>query len=106
VSSAGTVISGTFYVYIVVDPYGSFRVGVTNDLVLRLVEYRRVDGTNGSVELEHSRLVYYEVLSNLNAAVQREQQLRTWKRGRQKRLIGAVNPGWDDLLASRRGREA
>jgi putative endonuclease len=99
------VISGPFYVYIVVDPYGSFRVGVTNDLVLRLLEYRRVDGSNGAAGLEQSRLVYYEVLSNLTAAVQREQQLRTWKRGRKKRLIGAVNPGWEDLLAPRR-REA
>ena len=100
------MISGTFYVYIVVDPYGSFRVGVTNDLVLRLLEYRRVDLSNGAAGLEPSRLVYYEVVSSLTAAVQREQQLRTWKRGRKKRLIGAVNPGWVDLMAPQTRREA
>ena len=100
------MISGTFYVYIVVDPYGSFRVGVTNDLVRRLLEYRRVDGSTDRGGREHSRLVYYEVWSNLTAAVQREQQLRTWKRGRKKRLIGAVNPGWEDLLRRQERREA
>jgi len=100
------VISGTFYVYIVMDPYGSFRVGVTDDLVRRLLEYRRIDECNGAAGLEQSRLVYYEVVSSLTAAVQRERQLRTWKRGRQKRLIGAVNPGWEDLLALRTRREA
>jgi putative endonuclease len=99
------VISGTFYVYIVVDPYGSFRVGVTNDLVRRLLEYRRIDGSNGAGR-EPTRLVYYEVWSNLTAAVQREQEVRTWKRGRKKRLIGAVNPGWEDLLAREARREA
>lgn len=99
------MISGTFYVYIAVDPYGSFRVGVTNDLVRRLLEYRRVDGSTDRAR-EHSRLVYYEVWSNLTAAVQREQQLRTWKRGRKKRLIGAVNPGWEDLLRRQERREA
>jgi putative endonuclease len=100
------VISGAFYVYIVVDPYGSFRVGVTNDLVLRLLEYRRVDESNAAAGLAQSRLVYYEVVSSLTAAVHREQQLRTWKRGRKKRLIGAVNPGWEDLLARQTSREA
>lgn len=100
------MIPGRFYVYIVVDPYGSFRVGVSNDLVLRLLEYRRVDQCNGAAGLDQSRLVYYEVLSSLPAAVQREQQLRTWKRGRKKRLICNVNPGWKDLLVLPTRREA
>ena len=91
------MISGTFYVYIVVDPYGSFRVGVTNDLVVRLLEYRRLDAGNGAAGLEPSRLVYYEVLSSLRAAVDRERTLRAWKRGRKKRLIRTTNPDWKDL---------
>ena len=94
------MISGTFYVYIVVDPYGSFRVGVTNDLVVRLLEYRRLDASNGAAGLESSRLLYYEVVSSLRAAVDRERTLKTWKRGRKKRLIRAVNPEWKDLLTT------
>ena len=95
------MISGTFYVYIVVDPYGSFRVGVTNDLVRRLLEYQAAYPvhTCGMV-LEPARLVYYEVISSLPRAVRRQEQLRTWKPGRQKRLINAVNPEWRDLAAA------
>ena len=91
------MLSGTFYVYIVVDPYGTFRVGVTNDLALRLLEYRRIDASNGAARREPTRLLYYEVLSSLRAAVDRERALKTWKRGRKKRLIKTVNPNWRDL---------
>jgi putative endonuclease len=92
------VLTCTFYVYIVVDPYGAYRVGVTNDLALRLSEYRRVEASNGTIRREPTRLLYYEVIGNLSAAMDRERVLKAWKRGRKKRLIRAVNPEWRDLL--------
>ena len=87
-----------FFVYIAADSYGSLHVGVTNDLARRIGELRlqypiRVRG----LALEPIRLVYYEVISTLPKAVYREQQLKTWKRGRKKRLVNAVNPEWRDL---------
>ena len=91
------MLSGTYYVYIVVDPYGTFRVGVTNDLATRLLEYRRTEPVRGAP----TRLLYYEILTNLSAAIAREQVLKTWRRGRKKRLINAVNPQWQDLLGAR-----
>lgn len=92
----------SFFVYIAVDPFGSLQVGVTNDLVRRIGELQlehpiRVRG----IALEPPRLVYYEVISTLPRAVYRERQLKTWKRGRQKRLINAVNPEWKDLTGER-----
>ena len=91
------MLTGTFYVYIVVDPYGSYRVGVTNDLALRLMEYRRIDASNGAAGREPTRLLYYEVIGSLGAAIERERVLKAWKRGRKKRLIRRVNPEWRDL---------
>ena len=92
----------SFFVYIAVDPYGSLQVGVTNDLACRIREYRGLHPvTTCGIGLEPPRLVYYEVISNLPAAVDREQQLRMWKRGRKKRLVSAVNPEWKDLTVSR-----
>ena len=88
----------SFYVYLAVDPFGSLHVGVTNDLARRLGEYRAAYPVQMcGIELDHARLVYYEVISSLPRAVRRQQQLRSWKPGRQKRLINAVNPGWRDL---------
>jgi putative endonuclease len=91
----------SFYVYMAVDPFGSLHVGVTNDLARRLLEYRAAYPVQicGMV-LEPARLVYYEVISSLPRAVRRQEQLRTWKSGRQKRLINAVNPEWRDLAAA------
>jgi putative endonuclease len=88
----------SFYVYMALDPFGSLHVGVTNDLVRRLLEYQSAYPVQmyGMV-LEPARLVYYEVIPSLPRAVRRQEQLRTWKRGRQKRLINAVNPEWRDL---------
>ena len=88
----------SFYVYMAVDPFGSLHVGVTNDLVRRLLEYQAAFPVQTcGMELEPARLVYYEVISSLPRAVRRQEQLRTWKRGRKKRLINAVNPEWRDL---------
>jgi putative endonuclease len=91
----------SFYVYLAVDPFGSLHVGVTNDLARRLLEYQAAYPVHmcGMV-LEPARLVYYEVISSLTKAVRRQEQLRTWKPGRQKRLINAVNPEWRDLAAA------
>jgi putative endonuclease len=91
----------SFYVYLAVDPFGTLHVGVTNDLVRRLLEYRDAYPAHiGGMGLEPARLVYYEVISTLPRAVRRQEQLRTWKPGRQKRLINAVNPDWRDLAAA------
>ena len=87
-----------FFVYIAVDPFGSFHVGVTNDLAGRIGELQlHHPVTVRGIALQPTRLVYYEVISSLPKAVYREQQLKTWKRGRQKRLVNAVNPEWRDL---------
>ena len=94
-------IDVSFYVYMAVDPFGSLHVGVTNDLARRLLEYRAAYPVQMcGLVLEQARLVYYEVISSLPRAVRRQQQLRTWKPGRQKRLINAVNPEWRDLAVS------
>jgi putative endonuclease len=91
----------SFYVYMAVDPFGSLHVGVTNDLARRLMEYQAAyPAQMCGLVLAPARLVYYEVLVSLSKAVRRQEQLRTWKPGRQKRLINAVNPEWRDLAAS------
>ena len=91
----------SFYVYLAVDPFSSLHVGVTNDLARRLLEYQAAyPAQMCGMALEPARLVYYEVISTLPRAVYRERQLRAWKRGRQKRLINAVNPEWRDLAAA------
>lgn len=89
---------GTFYVYIAVDSWGAFQVGLTNDLTARLLEHRRIEASRTVLRLEPARLLYFEEIPSLSAAVQRERQLRTLPRGRKKWLVNRVNPEWRDLL--------
>jgi putative endonuclease len=46
-----------------------------------------------------TRLVYFEVTSDPDAAIAREKQLKRWPRARKYRLIERHNAGWLDLGA-------
>ena len=42
-------------------------------------------------------LAYYEVTSDVSAALTREKQLKRWGRGKKIALIQSMNPQWKDL---------
>ena len=86
------------YVYILASaPNGILYVGVTNDLVRRIYEHRNglVDGFTKRYSVK--RLVYFEHHEDIQAAIQREHNIKHWSRKWKVRLILASNPTWDDL---------
>jgi putative endonuclease len=42
-------------------------------------------------------VVYYEVHTEIEAAIVREKQMKKWNRAWKVRLIEETNPHWDDL---------
>jgi putative endonuclease len=89
------------YVYILASaPNGILYVGVTNDLVRRIYEHR--NGLVAGFTKKHSikLLVYFERYEEIQAAIQREHNMKhrpcKWK----IRLILANNPTWADLYDS------
>jgi putative endonuclease len=44
-----------------------------------------------------NKLVYYEECGDINVAIQREKQLKNWKRSWKIKLIEDFNPEWKDL---------
>ena len=84
--------AGAYYVYILCGPSRRLQVGVTNDLVRRMLEHR-----GGGPAPNGSCLVYFEVISDLRRALAREEQFKCWNRQRMARLIEALNPAWRDL---------
>ena len=85
----------TFFVYILASATRELYIGVTNDLTRRVAEHR--GGLNpDSYSSRHrtSRLVYFEMTSDVLSAIQREKRL---KRQRKLRLIEKLNPEWRDL---------
>ena len=72
-------------------------VGVTNDIERRVYEHRHklVDGFTKRYNV--TWLVYYEETSDVVAAIEREKQLKGWRRSKKVALIESMNPQWKDL---------
>ncbi len=86
------------YTYIMASRMaGTLYIGVTSDLVKRIYQHR--EGiTDGFTKQHHvHRLVYYEQYGSIVEAIEREKQLKSWKRVWKIQLIEKVNPKWDDL---------
>ena len=86
------------WVYIVTNrPDGTLYIGVTNDLARRAWEHREglIEGFTKRYGL--TRLVFFERHDDIRTAIQREKNLKSWRRAWKVRLIVAANPGWDDL---------
>ncbi|MEK7074352.1 MAG: GIY-YIG nuclease family protein [Patescibacteria group bacterium] len=88
-----------YYVYILASKRnGTLYVGVTNDLERRVYEHQQnlVEGFTKKYGVYH--LVYHEATNDVHAAMQREKQLKKWKRAWKLELIEKENPEWKDLM--------
>ena len=86
-----------FYVYITTNPTKTvLYIGVTNDLTRRLQEHSENKGNKSSFAGKYycHNLVYYEHFSDINYAIAREKELKTWSRAKKNALIASDNPDW------------
>ena len=86
-----------FFVYILGSPRGVLYVGVTNDLERRLDEHRARFSPGFTAHYRVTRLLYFEQTSDVHAALEREKQLKGWRRRRKLELIRSMNPMFLDL---------
>ena len=78
-------------------PYGTLYIGVTSDLVKRIWEHRN-DAVEGfSKRYRAHRLVYFEQFRSMVEAIEREKELKKWRRAWKIALVDAANPDWRDL---------
>jgi putative endonuclease len=79
---------------------GTLYIGVTSDLVKRTWEHKQ--GTVKGFSKNHAThlLVYFELHTDMTAAIGREKQLKKWNRDWKLRLIEEFNPEWTDLYPS------
>jgi len=89
-----------YYVYILASKRnGTLYVGVTNNLFSRYFQHKLKENKNSFTEkYQISRLVYYEIYSDIREAIEREKQLKNWKREWKIKLIEKENPAWRDLF--------
>ena len=86
-----------YYVYIMTNRSKTLYTGVTDHLPRRVYEHKNKLIKGFTQKYNITRLVYYEVTSDVHAAIQRERQIKGWLRKRKVALIEAENPEWDDL---------
>jgi putative endonuclease len=87
-----------YYVYILASkPWGTIYVGMTDDLIRRVLEHKQglIPGFTKIYGVK--MLVYYEQTELVLSAITREKQLKKWKREWKIRLIESMNPEWKDL---------
>ncbi len=87
-----------YYIYIIANKKnGTIYVGVTSDLVKRIYEHKNklVEGFSSKYGLD--MLVYFEETNDVNSAIKREKQIKSWKREWKINLIEKDNSEWKDL---------
>ena len=92
-------IAMTYYVYVLASATNySVYIGVTNDLIRRVYEQRmHADPHSFTSQYNVHKLVYFEETSDIKAALEREKQLKGWRRSKKNTLIEMKNPQWRDL---------
>ena len=88
-----------FYVYIMTNGPRShiLYTGVTGNLSRRVFEHKNklVEGFSSRYNL--TRLAYYESFPHPDIAIDREKEIKGWRRSKKIRLIESMNPHWHDL---------
>ncbi len=93
---ASLVRKGYFYI-LSNRPNGTLYAGVTNDIIRRTWEHKTGEPKSFTSRYRLTRLVYFEVYDSILEAIDREKQVKNWKRRWKIALIEKDNPRWDDL---------
>lgn len=91
------MVKQQYFIYILSSISGVLYIGMTNDLRRRVNEHKqgRIEGFTQKYHVK--KLVYYEMTHDVRTAIEREKQLKTWRREKKIALIASMNPSWKDL---------
>ena len=87
-----------YYVYIITTQNNKVMyVGMTNNLKRRIYEHKNklVDGFTKKYNI--NKLVYYESSSQIDTILNREKEIKKWRREKKNKLVETLNPEWKDL---------
>lgn len=87
-----------YFVYILTNKSNSvLYIGVTNNLKRRLYEHKKKMFKGFTKKYNISKLVWFEEYSDIKNAIQKEKNLKKWKRAWKNELILKSNPNYKDL---------
>jgi putative endonuclease len=87
-----------YFIYIVTNKIKTvLYIGVTNDLQRRIYEHENGLLPGFTKKYNCHFLVYYEHFQNINDAIEREKEIKKWRREKKENLINGFNPMWKFL---------
>lgn len=88
----------SYYVYILTNwNHRVMYVGSTKDLKKRISQHKTKRETGFTHKYKVNKLVYFEKAVGIKDALQREKQLKRWRRKWKNELVESINPNWEDL---------
>ena len=73
-------------------------IGVTSDLRCRVEEHKtKKHPLSFTAKYDLTFLIYYETFYAIEEAIEREKQLKKWRRAKKEVLISKINHSWNDL---------
>ena len=93
-------MSKKYYVYLMTNKRKTvLYTGITSDLLQRVQQHRMGSGGAFTKRYNVNRLVYYESTNDVQVALAREKQIKSWSRKRKEDLIATITPTWNDLVS-------
>lgn len=87
-----------FYVYLLASrKQGTLYLGITRDLIRRIYQHKEklLEGFTSRYDIR--RLVWFEAYDDPTNAIEREKEIKKWRRDWKIALIEKDNPEWKDL---------
>ena len=89
----------TYYVYIMASKSGTLYVGFTSNIKRRVYQHKNHLLPGFTDKYNVDRLLYVETSGDAFSGIQREKQIKAWRREKKVKLIDLENPHWEDLSA-------
>lgn len=92
----------TYYVYIMTNKSNEvLYTGITDDLVRRVYEHKKtLNKKSFTSRYNINKLVYYEIISSVYSAIEREKKIKSGSRMKKIELINSFIPEWENLSLS------
>jgi len=87
-----------FYVYLLTNWNNKvLYTGVTNNLERRISEHKQKLISGFTKRYNICKLVYYEHTTDVHSTINREKEIKRWRREKKNNLVNTMNPEWKDL---------
>ncbi len=88
-----------FYIYILTNYSKTILyVGFTNNIIRRIIEHKNNLGCKFTRKYKLKQLIYFERCEDVYRMMEREKEIKKWRREKKINLVKSVNPNLNDII--------